>query len=55
MGQLGPPDRIDVLIPNLSLIFLPGALSASGYLFMLARMERDRGGHQYSSRIPGRI
>jgi hypothetical protein len=36
---------IDVLIPNLLLIFLPGALSAAGYLFISARMQDDRGGH----------
>ncbi|HEY8840308.1 MAG TPA: hypothetical protein VIO80_06570 [Candidatus Dormibacteraeota bacterium] len=36
---------IDVLIPNLLLIVLPGALSAAGYLFISARMQGDRGTH----------
>jgi hypothetical protein len=35
---------IDVLIPNLLLILLPGALSAAGYRFISARMQGDRGG-----------
>lgn len=36
---------IDVLIPNLLLIVVPGALSAAGYLFISARMHEDRGSH----------